>query len=298
MEPERPKPDSALACAEDPGTAVVRLVNLSKSFDRQVVLRDISLAFARGRTTVVLGPSGCGKSVMLKHVIGLLRPDRGEVWYERERIDELPEKELGRIRREFGFLFQQSALFDSLSVGDNVAFPLVEHTSLSARQRRERVRAVLDQVGLAETVDRMPAALSGGQRKRIALARAIVLEPKVILYDEPTTGLDPIRADVINELIMKLRAGLDATSIVVTHDLTSAFKIADDMVMLYDGRIMLRGSPDDFRATDHPLVQWFLQGESGRAVPDAPEWDGETAPSIRFRRPLDEPMRETDGSRP
>ncbi len=282
MDDDRPHHETRreLTGSGDDTDAVVRLVGIHKSFDGQAVLRDVNIGFARGRTTVVLGPSGCGKSVMLKHVVGLLRPDRGEVWYEDVRVDQLPEKDLGPVRRAFGFLFQQSALFDSMSVQENVAFPLVEHTKMNPRQRRDRVRAVLDRVGLAETVNRMPGDLSGGQRKRVALARAVVLEPKVILYDEPTTGLDPIRADVINELIMKLREDLDVTSIVVTHDLTSAFKVADDMVMLYDGRIVMRDSPAAFRGTDHPLVQWFLRGESGHEAPTP----GNDGPGIRITR--------------
>ena len=245
-----------------PPEPIVRLVHVTKRFGRSTVLRDVSLEFARRRTVVVLGPSGCGKSVMLKHIIGLIRPSSGEVWFEQNRVDGLSEAKLGPIRRQFGVLFQHGALFDSLSVRQNIAFPLVEHTDLDREARRERVRHVLRLVGLSEVEEKMPAELSGGQQKRVALARAIVLEPKVILYDEPTTGLDPIRADVINELILKLRRELNATSIVVTHDLTSAFKVADEMVMLYDGRILLRGLPDAFRASDAPLVRRFLQGEA------------------------------------
>ncbi|MDY7108513.1 MAG: ABC transporter ATP-binding protein, partial [Planctomycetota bacterium] len=226
-----------------PPEPIVRLVHITKRFGRSTVLRDVSLEFARRRTVVVLGPSGCGKSVMLKHIIGLIRPSSGEVWFEQSRVDGLSEAKLGPIRRQFGVLFQHGALFDSLSVRQNIAFPLVEHTDLDREARRERVRHVLRLVGLSEVEEKMPAELSGGQQKRVALARAIVLEPKVILYDEPTTGLDPIRADVINELILKLRRELNATSIVVTHDLTSAFKVADEMVMLYDGRI--RQSPQE-----------------------------------------------------
>jgi phospholipid/cholesterol/gamma-HCH transport system ATP-binding protein len=241
---------------------VVRVVDIDKSFGRQSVLKGVTIDFPRGRTTVVLGPSGSGKSVMLKHVIGLLKPDRGQVWFEDHRVDALSEAKLSPIRQQFGFLFQNSALFDSLSVRQNVAFPLAEHTRFSRERRQERVRYVLGMVGVADMIDKMPAELSGGQRKRVALARAIVLEPKVILYDEPTTGLDPIRADVINELILKLQRELEATSIVVTHDLTSAFKVADEMVMLYGGQVILRGTPEEFRDSDLPLVRRFLEGEA------------------------------------
>ncbi len=241
---------------------IVELKDAFKSFDGVQVLRGISIPFEAGRTTVVLGPSGCGKSVMLKHLVGLLRPDRGEVWFKGKRIDTLREAKLGEIRRQFGFLFQQGALFDSMTVRENVAFPLVEHTRMTMPQRERRVRAVLGMVGMAGSINRMPADLSGGQRKRVALARAIVLEPQVVLYDEPTTGLDPIRADVINKLILKLKRELRITSIVVTHDLGSAFQVADTMVMLYDGTVVLRGTPDEIRRSTNPIVQRFLQGEA------------------------------------
>jgi len=268
----------------------VRLVNVTKRFGRQQVLTKVSLDFVRGRTTVVLGPSGCGKSVMLKHIIGLIKPSSGQVWYEQTRLDALSEARLGPIRQQFGVLFQHGALFDSLSVGQNVAFPLVEHTDLDREQRRLRVRQVLRLVGLSDAEEKLPAELSGGQQKRVALARAIVLRPKVILYDEPTTGLDPIRADVINELILKLRRELNATSIVVTHDLTSAFKVADEMVMLYDGKILLRGLPDAFRASDAPLVRRFLQGEA------TPEELAEIRPQLGPE--TQEVAAEAGGSRP
>ena len=226
------------------------------------MLRNLTISVPEGLTTVVFGASGCGKSVMLRHLIGLLRPDHGEVWYHDHRIDRLTERQLRPIRLEFGFLFQHSALFDSWTVHENVAFPLLEHTSFGPDQRRERVRYVLGLVGLTDALEKMPSDLSGGQRKRVALARAIVLEPKVILYDEPTTGLDPIRADIINDLVLKLKNELGATSIVVTHDLTSAFKVGDRMVMLYDGRVRLAGTPDEFLASKDPIVRQFLLGEA------------------------------------
>jgi len=241
---------------------IIRLVDVHKSFGRQSVLRGIDLEFSTGQTTVVLGPSGCGKSVMLKHVIGLLRPDAGEVWFEDTRVDTLRENRMGAIRQQFGFLFQQGALFDSMSVRENVAFPLLEHTGMSPEQREARVRQVLNMVGLLETLDKMPADLSGGQRKRVALARAVVLQPKVILYDEPTTGLDPIRSDVINELILKLKQELRVTSIVVTHDLVSAFKVADHMVMLHEGKVAFAGTLQELRDSDNAIVQQFLRGEA------------------------------------
>jgi len=257
-------PESQSGPAADT-SAIIRLVDLRKSFGRLSVLRGISIDFPAGKTTVVLGPSGCGKSVMLKHIVGLLKPDYGEVWFEDKRIDTLSESRLGPFRRQFGFLFQQGALFDSMSVRDNVGFPLLEHTQMTAAQREGRVREVLTMVGLADALDKMPADLSGGQRKRVALARAIVLQPKVILYDEPTTGLDPIRADVINELILKLQRQLRMTSIVVTHDLISAFKVADLTIMLHEGKVIFQGTPQELRESPDPIVQRFLRGEASEA---------------------------------
>lgn len=245
-----------------PTDAVVRVQDLEKRFGRQQVLHGLSLDFPRGKTTVVLGPSGCGKSVLLKHIIGLLKPDRGQVWFEDQRVDTLLEHQLGPVRRRFGFLFQQGALFDSMPVRENVRFPLKEAGIPADVWSEQRVRQVLRMVGLEEAIDKMPAELSGGQQKRVALARAIVLEPQVILYDEPTTGLDPIRSDVINELILKLARQLEVTSIVVTHDLASAFKVADRMVMLHEGRVLLEGYPEDFRRSEDPIVRRFLRGEA------------------------------------
>ena len=242
--------------------APVRIEELVKSFGRHRVRRGISLAFPRGKTTVVLGPSGCGKSVMLKHLIGLLRPDKGRVFYETERVDMLSERRLGPIRRQFGFLFQHGALFDSMSVADNIAFALREQEGGRPYDEETRVRYVLRLVGLENVYRRNPSELSGGQQKRVALARAVVLRPKVVLYDEPTTGLDPIRADVINELILKFKQQLDVTSIVVTHDLASAFKVADHMVMLHEGRVVLEGTPEEFRNSADPVVRRFLRGEA------------------------------------
>lgn len=240
----------------------MRVVDLYKSFGRLQVLRGISIDFHRGRSTVVLGPSGCGKSVLLKHLVVLERPTKGEIWFEATRIDQLSETELGPYRRQIGFLFQQSALFDSLNVYENIAFPLREHQVRSESEIADRVQRVLRMVGLPEKARQMPADLSGGQRKRVALARAIVLEPKVVLYDEPTTGLDPIRADVINELVIKLREQMGITSIIVTHDLTSAFKLADRLVMLHDGVVRLQGPREVFRESTDPMVRRFLAGEA------------------------------------
>ncbi|MEX2389844.1 MAG: ATP-binding cassette domain-containing protein, partial [Phycisphaeraceae bacterium] len=221
MNPNTAQPD---APASD---GLVRLVHVSKSFGPLHVLRDVNFSFERGKNTVILGPSGTGKSVLLKHIVGLLKPDQGEVYYRDQRVDQLTPSQLVEVRKDVGFLFQMSALFDSMTVGENVAFPLVEHSTKTAEARGARVEQVLEMVGLPGIQDKMPADLSGGQRKRVALARAVVLEPALVLYDEPTTGLDPIRADVINELILALNRKLGITSIVVTHDMASANKIAD-----------------------------------------------------------------------
>jgi len=241
---------------------LIQLKHLSKRFGRLVVLNDVSLDIEGGQCLVVIGASGTGKSVLLKHLVGLLKPDSGEVWFDGLRIDELPERELMKVRQRFGFLFQMGALFDSLTVGENLAFPLREHTNKSQDEIAEIVEEKLGLVGLPGSAKKMPGELSGGQRKRVALARAIVMDPEVILYDEPTTGLDPIRSDVINELIIKLQHELKVTSVVVTHDMTSAFKVADRIVMLHEGKIVADGTPEEFRTTQDPIVHRFVTGEA------------------------------------
>jgi phospholipid/cholesterol/gamma-HCH transport system ATP-binding protein len=242
--------------------ALVELRHVSKRFGNLVVLNNLNLSINAGQCLVVIGASGTGKSVMLKHIVGLLRPDFGEVWFDGKRIDSLPERELVPIRTRFGFLFQMGALFDSLTVAENIAFPVVEHTHKPKDEIEKVVVNRLRLVGLPDAGPKMPAELSGGQRKRVALARAIALDPEVILYDEPTTGLDPIRSDVINELIIKLQSELKVTSIVVTHDMNSAFKIADRIVMLHEGRIVFDGTPDEIRRSEHDVVKQFVQGEA------------------------------------
>src|SRR3954469_12767551 len=227
--------------------SLIQLNNVSKAFGRLVVLDDLSLSIPRGQSLVVIGASGTGKSVLLKHVVGLLKPDDGEVLFDGVRVDLMPERELMELRQRFGFLFQMGALFDSLNVGENIAFPLQEHTHKPAGEIRDVVAHRLRMVGLPGIEKKMPAELSGGQRKRVALARAIALEPEVILYDEPTTGLDPVRSDVINQLILKLNNELHVTSVVVTHDMASAFKVADRLVMLTDGKVIAEGKVQDFR---------------------------------------------------
>ena len=249
--------------ASDAATVpVISTRNLVKTFGSYGVLKGVSLGIEKGRTTVVIGPSGCGKTVLIKHLIGLLRPTSGEVYFKDRRIDELPELELNGIRRHYGFLFQGGALFDSLSVFENIIFPIRQQGRISNWEELEDlVKAKLAMVGLDGFQNYYPANLSGGQRKRVALARAIVLNPEVLLYDEPTTGLDPIRSDVINELVLKLQRELGVTTVVVTHDMKSAYKIADRIVMLHQGRLIADGDADYIRNHPHPIVQQFINGQ-------------------------------------
>lgn len=236
------------------------LEGICKSFGREKILEDFDFRIEKGRTTVVIGPSGCGKTVMLKHLNVLLRPDRGAVYFDGVRIDNLPERELIPVRRRCGFLFQAGALFDSQTVEQNVAFPLVQHTRYAPAKIRRIVQEKLEMVGLGGYEDRLPSQLSGGQQKRVALARAIALSPEVILYDEPTTGLDPIRSDIINDLIIKLQHELQITSVVVTHDMKSAYKIADRIVMLNKGKIIADGTPEEIRSSTDDQVCRFIEG--------------------------------------
>ena len=242
--------------------SLIELRNVSKRFGRLVVLNGVSLSIEEGQSLVVIGASGSGKSVMLKHIVGLLRPDRGEVWFDGRRIDPLKERDLVEVRKQFGFLFQMGALFDSINVEENVGFPLVEHTRKTLEEISEVVEQKLALVGLRDSRKKMPGELSGGQRKRVALARAIALGPRVILYDEPTTGLDPIMADVIDRLIRDLQRRLGVTSMVVTHDLKSAFAVGDRIAMLHGGKIVFAGTIDEVRNTRDPMVRQFLEGTS------------------------------------
>ena len=246
------------------GLIVVR--NIVKSFGRLLVLDNVSLAVEEGKTTVIIGPSGCGKTVLMKHMISLVRPNEGEVYFKGERIDELNERQLARIRVEYGFLFQMGALFDSLSVYENIIFPSQQHHKIKDwKAIDELVKQKLAMVGMDGFQMQFPSNLSGGQQKRVALARAIAMDPNVIMYDEPTTGLDPIRSDVINELILKLKRELKVTSIVVTHDMKSAYKIADRIVMLHEGKIIADGDADHIRNHPHPVVEQFIEGKIGEA---------------------------------
>jgi phospholipid/cholesterol/gamma-HCH transport system ATP-binding protein len=246
------------------GEAIITIKNVTKKFGDNIVLDNLSLMIEKGKTTVVIGPSGCGKTVLIKHFNVLLRPNEGEVYFKNKRIDNLEENQLNRIRTHYGFLFQEGALFDSFSVSENIMFPIVQHYKITNwRELTELVQAKLAMVGLEGFQNYYPANLSGGQRKRVALARAIALNPEVILYDEPTTGLDPIRSDVINELILKLQRELGETTIVVTHDMKSAYKVADRIIMLHKGKIVADGDAEHIRNHPHPVVQQFIHGQVG-----------------------------------
>jgi len=242
------------------GEPIIRLERVSKSFGPQRVLDDVSLDIRAGQSTVIIGPSGCGKTVLLKHIIGLLRPDKGKVFFHEYEVSAMGERALVPVRRRMGFLFQGGALFDSMTVAENVCFPLEEHGLADEADQCARCGDALALVGLEGYEHRLPEELSGGQKKRVALARAIVLNPEVILYDEPTTGLDPIRADLINELILRLQEALGATSVVVTHDMASARKIADRVVMLNDARFVVDTTPDKLDKIDNDLVARFVEG--------------------------------------
>ena len=241
---------------------MIAIRGVTKRLGSKLVLNGLDLDIEKGETIVVLGPSGTGKSVLLKHIIGLMVPDSGSIEIDGEDIVGMKEQELDRVRKRFGMLFQGSALFDSMTVGENVGLALREHTKMKQQEIDARVRERLEWVGLKGVEPMQPASLSGGMRKRAALARAIAMDPQFILYDEPTTGLDPIMSDVINQLIRGLQSRLGVTSVVVTHDLTSAFTVADRVAMLYGGKVIFQGTPDDVRRTTDPLMRQFIEGSS------------------------------------
>lgn len=238
---------------------MIQVRNLHKSFGEKQVLRGINLDIPKGQVTVVIGGSGSGKSVFLKHLIGLIPPDSGSITVDGIEITGLRGRELVEFRKRFGMLFQEAALFDSMSVGENIAFPMVEHTSWSAAERKRRVREKLDLVGLGAIEHQFPAELSGGMRKRVGLARAIAIDPEIILYDEPTTGLDPITSHQVNALIRETNDRLGLTSVVISHDIRGALRIADQMVMLHSGTIREAGTPAQMRASQNETVQEFLR---------------------------------------
>ncbi|HEX2061350.1 MAG TPA: ABC transporter ATP-binding protein [Thermoanaerobaculia bacterium] len=245
-----------------PREPFVEFIDVHKAYGPKQVLRGASLKVYRGEVVVILGGSGTGKSVTLRHMLGLEAPDSGRVIVEEEDVTDLPEEELYRIRKKFGMLFQSGALFDSMTVFENIAFPLREHTDMSEEEITRAVREKLELVNLPNTEHLMPVDLSGGMRKRVGLARSIVLDPKVILYDEPTTGLDPITAQTINELIIDLQAKLNVTSVVVTHDIHSAFSVGDRIAFLNEGVFEWVGSMDEARDSDHPKLREFLKASA------------------------------------
>ena len=241
---------------------VIEIVNLHKAFNKKHVLQGVNLHVERGETMVVIGGSGSGKSVLIKHVIGLLMPDEGSIIVDGVDISNLSENDMNELRKKYGMLFQGAALFDSLTVWENVGFSLMQHTRLSKEEIKEKAKQKLEMVGLKGVEELMPSELSGGMRKRVGLARAIAIEPQIILYDEPTTGLDPIMADAINDLIIEMKKRLNVTSIAITHDMVSAYKIADKIAMLYEGRIQEVGTPDEIKRSVNPIVRQFITGSS------------------------------------
>lgn len=244
-------------------SAVIRYENVTKSFGAHKVLDDVSFEVPRGAALCILGRSGTGKSVTIKQTIGLLKPDRGRIWVEEEEISSLEPAGLTRVRQRIGFLFQYSALFDSITAGENVAFPLRRHTRLGEREIRERAEKKLRRVGLDGIYDKMPADISGGMRKRVGLARALVLEPPILLADEPSSGLDPITAGEIDELLLDLKQADGVTMVVVTHNIPSARRIGDELAVLHEGRILVRGAAEELDRSEHAVVQEFMRAQGG-----------------------------------
>ncbi len=241
---------------------MIEVIDLLKSFNGKKVLDGVDLSIEKGKITVIIGRSGEGKSVLLKHIIGLLKPDSGKILIGEEDITKMNEKELDIIRRKFGMLFQSAALFDSMTVGENVGFPLMEHTSMYFDEVKGVVREKLQKVGLSGSEQMMPADLSGGMKKRVGLARAIVMDPEIILFDEPTTGLDPIMSDSIATLIQNTQKDLNTTYVVITHDIPLTYKIADSIAMLYKGKIIEKGNVEEIKNSTNPIVRQFIEGKA------------------------------------
>lgn len=239
---------------------MIKLVDVTKSFDNQVVLNGLNLEIPQGKITAVIGPSGEGKSVLLKHMIGLMRPDSGTVLVEGENITVMGRTALNHVREKFGMLFQNAALFDSMTVFENVAFPLEEKTRLSPAEIRKKVHEALAHVGLRDVDKKYPDQLSGGMKKRVGLARAVLLNPKIILFDEPTTGLDPIICRATHQLIKDTHARYGFTAVVVSHEIPEIFDIAEYVAMLYQGEILEMGTPEDIQRSSHPVVRQFITG--------------------------------------
>jgi len=246
----------------DPSIPAVLMEDVYKSFGSKPVLRGMDFSVTRGETVVIVGGSGTGKSVTLKHIIGLLKPDKGRILVDGQDMCCMSRIDLNEFRKRFGMSFQEGALFDSMSVFDNIAFPLKRHTKMTRSQVRDRVQECLELVHLPDVEKKRPSELSGGMRRRVGFARAISLEPAILLFDEPTTGLDPVISDVIAELIREMDETLHTTTITITHDMKVAFKIADRIAMLYEGKIIEQGSPEDFRQSKNPFVQQFIEGRA------------------------------------
>ncbi len=241
---------------------MIEISHLHKSFGNHVILNDLNLTIKEGETKVIIGRSGTGKSVLLKNIIGILRPDAGSIKINGVEVTTLNEREYNKIRMKMGMVFQGGALFDSMNVAENVAFVLGEFMNVDKKVVRAKVERCLGMVGLSGIEEMMPSELSGGMKKRVSLARVLCMEPRIIFYDEPTTGVDPITSDVINHLIVDLRHKLKVTSIVVTHDMNSAYKVADNIAMLYHGQVVAEGTPQEIQSAKHPVVKQFINGEA------------------------------------
>ena len=241
---------------------MIKITNLKKSFGDNKVLNGVDLEIETGKITVVIGRSGEGKSVLLKHVIGLLKPDEGSIELDGVNITALKERDFNEVRKRFGMLFQGAALFDSMSVAQNVGFPLKEHTDLQDEDILKVVREKLQRVGLGKVEDMMPSDLSGGMKKRVGLARAIVMDPEIVLFDEPTTGLDPIMSDSIADLVLDTQRALKTTYMLITHDIPFTYKIADKIAMLHEGRIIEEGTVEEMKKNENPILRQFLEGRA------------------------------------
>ncbi len=241
---------------------MIQIIDLKKSFGEKKVLDGANLEIEKGRIAVIIGRSGEGKSVLLKHIIGLLRPDSGKILFDGLEITSMKERDFNEVRKRFGMLFQGAALFDSMTVAENVGFPLKEHTDLNDSDVLRIVQEKLRRVGLVDVEDMMPAELSGGMKKRVGLARAIVMDPEIVLFDEPTTGLDPIMSDSVGELILETQKALNTTYVVITHDIPLTYKIADKIAMLHEGRIIEQGSVDEMKSNPNPVLRQFLEGRA------------------------------------
>jgi phospholipid/cholesterol/gamma-HCH transport system ATP-binding protein len=241
---------------------MIEIRNLHKAFTAKKVLQGVDLDIETGKTTTIIGGSGSGKSVLFKHIIGLMQPDEGSILVDGEDIAKMKERDLYRMVEKYGLVFQSGALFDSMTVGKNVAFGIKSQKGMTAADLDAVIEHSLSQVGLSDITHLLPAELSGGMRKRVAIARVIAKKPQIIMFDEPTTGLDPIMADIINDLIIKVTDNPEITSIVITHDMVSAYKISDKIAVLYEGRIIETGSPDEIRNTKNAVVRQFIEGKA------------------------------------